>query len=110
MDEWKYIDAREFIPDYNQSKSGYLEIFLNRSCEHINGRNNNEVGADLVHQVLIHSYKTPDGELLITRRREQEYSLINHNKVSMVCDELILQSSSEEHIEAFIEELKKEFL
>jgi len=110
MDQWKYIDAKEFVQDYDPYKSNQLEIFLDKNYEHINGRNNNNINPDLVHQVCIHSYKTLDGKLLITRRKEQSYPLSDHNNMSIKYDELIIQSIEKKNIEKFIKELKEEFL
>jgi hypothetical protein len=110
MDKWKYLDAKEFIPEYDLGKANRLEIFLNDNYEHINGRNNNSVEPNLVHQVLIHSYKSPKDDLLITRRRERRYPLSDHNNMSIKYDELILQSSRQESIDQFVDELKEEFL
>ena len=110
MNKWKYMDTKEFIPEYDSGKANWLEIFLNNNYEHINGRNNNTISPDLIHQVLIHSYKSPKDDLLITRRRERSYPLSNHNNVLIKYDELILQSSKQESIDQFIDELKEEFL
>jgi len=110
MDQWKYIDAKEFIQNYDSGKSNWLEILLNDNYQHINGRNNNMVDSDLVHQVLIHSYKSTEDDLLITRRRERSYPLSDHNNMSIKYDELILQSSKSESIDKFVDELKEEFL
>lgn len=110
MDQWKYIDAKEFIPEYDSGKADWLEIFLDDNYEHINGRNNNTINSDLVNQVLIHSYKSPKNDLLITRRRERSYPLSNHNDMSIRSDELILQSSRPESIDQFVDELKEEFM
>ncbi|MGM5481020.1 MAG: hypothetical protein ACQESE_01270 [Nanobdellota archaeon] len=110
MNEWKYIDAKEFIPEYDSGKAAMLEIFLSDNYEHINGRNNDYVDSNLVHQVLIHSYKSPKDNLLITRRRERSYPLSNYNNMSIMYDELILQGSRQESIDQFVDELKEEFL
>jgi len=111
MNEWKYLDMKEVIPNYDQNVSDDIGIFLSRNYKQIDGgRDNNIVTPDTVHNVIIHGYNTLDDKLIITRRRERSYPLKDHNKITTMFDEIILISSEKKYIDIFMEELKEEVI
>lgn len=107
MNEWKYINTKEVVENYNQSKFNKLESFLSDNYLHINGRNNANVSTDLVYNVHFHSYKDSDSDIIITRRKEFSYPLTNpNNEMQIVHDEIVLSSSDKKNIENFLKKLK----